>query len=576
MKMDKHQVAQVLAEIAAILEIKGENLFKIRAYQNAARIIDGLSEDLRDLINKGQLTSIKGIGSHLADHIAELVSTGRLKEYEKLRQSVPPGIFEILRIPGIGPKKVKALWEKLSITNVGELEYACNENRLVDLEGFGEKTQQKILQGIAYLGRFKDQHLYSDAMAAAQEIFKAIANHKNDIRAEIGGSLRRHKELIRDIDILAATDKAGPLMETFVSLPQVDSVTAKGDTKSAVVLKSGIAADLRVVSDREFPFALHYFTGSKEHNVAMRSLAKKDGIKMNEYGLFKGTKLIACKNEAQIFEALGLAYIPPELREDHGEIEAAAHGKLPKLIDTKDINGVFHVHSDWSDGTATIEIMALAAKKLGYRYVGIADHSQTAAYAGGLKPKEAKEQMQEIDALNKKLKGVTILKGAEVDILPDGTLDYPEDVLRMFDFVIISIHSKFNMSEKEMTKRIIKGMSNKYTSILGHPTGRLLLAREGYPVNMHEIIDAAAKYRVAIEINAHPQRLDLDWRYGKYAKSKGVKVVIAPDAHGPEGLLDMAYGIGIARKGWFEKSDVLNCLTAEEACNFFSTKTQRH
>jgi len=359
-------------------------------------------------------------------------------------------------------------------------------------------------------------------------------------------------------------------------LPQVETVTAKGATKSAIVLKSGIAADLRVISDREFPFALHYFTGSKEHNVAMRSLAKKAGIKMNEYGLFKGEKLIACKDESEIFDKLGLTYIPPELREDQGEIEAAAKGALPKLVEWKDIKGVFHVHSDWSDGTATIETMALAAKKLGYAYVGIADHSQSAAYAGGLKPNEVKEQIREIDALNRKLKGIIILKGTEVDILPDGSLDYPDSILAMFDFVIIAIHSKFNMSEQEMTKRIIKGMSNKYVSVLAHPTGRLLLARDGYPVNMHEIIDAAAKYNVAIEINAHPLRLDLDWRYGKYAKSRGVKAVIAPDAHGPEGLEDMVYGVGIARKGWFEKTDVLNCLSAEEVKNFFTTKTQRH
>jgi len=569
MKLDKHQVASVLAEMAAIFEIKGENPFKIRAYQNAARILDGLSDDLETLIQKNELTNIKGIGSHLADHIAELVSTGKLKEYEKLRQSVPAGIFEMLKIPGVGPKKVKALWEKLGITNVGELEYACNENRLVDLDGFGEKTQQKILQGISYIKRFEDKHLFSTAYAAAQEIFMIVAANKGVIRAEIAGSLRRRKELIRDIDILAASEKAAPLMDLFVSLPQVDTITAKGETKSAVVLKSGIAADLRVVSDREFPFALHYFTGSKEHNVAMRSLAKKDSIKMNEYGLFKGERLIACKDEEEIFKKLGLVFIPPELREDQGEIEAASKGKLPKLVEFSDIKGVFHCHSNWSDGTATIEAMAAAAKKLGYSYIGMADHSQSAAYAGGLKPSEVKEQISEIDSLNRRLKGIAILKGIEADILPDGSLDYTDNILSMFDFVIISIHSKFNMKEAEMTKRIIKGMSNRYASILGHPTGRLLLAREGYPVNMHDVIDAAAKHRVAIEINAHPQRLDLDWRYGKYAKSKGVKVVIAPDAHGPEGLLDMAYGIGIARKGWLEKSDILNCLSAEEMMRYF-------
>ncbi len=567
--MDKHQVAEVLSEMAAIFEIKGENPFKIRAYENAVRIVDGLSDELEELIKTGELTKIKGIGSHLADHIKELAETGKLKEYENLRKSVPEGIFDVLRIAGLGPKKVKALWEKLGIKSIGELEYACKENRLVELAGFGDKMQAKILKGIDYLKKFQDTHLISSALAAAEGIFSQIKKHKGVTRAEIGGSIRRRKELIHDIDILVSSGKPAPVMDFFVKLPEVDSVTAKGETKSSVVLKSGIAADLRVVSDKEFPFALHYFTGSKEHNVAMRSLAKKDGIKLNEYGLFKGTKLLSCKNEAEIFEKLGLKYVPPEIREDQGEIEAALKGKLPTLIEAGDIKGIFHVHSNWSDGTATIEEMALAAKKLGYSYIAISDHSQSAAYAGGLKPNDVKKQIQEIDKLNGKLKGITILKGTESDILPDGSLDFPDSIMELFDFVIVSIHSKFNMSETEMTKRIIKGMKNKYASILGHPTGRLLLSRDGYAVDMHEVINAAADLGVAIEINAHPMRLDLDWRHGKYAKSKGVKIAIGPDAHGPEGLLDMDYGIGIARKGWLEKKDVLNCLPAEDVMRYF-------
>lgn len=573
MKLDKHQIAEALSEMAEIFEIKGENPFKVRAYQNAARIIEGLSEDLEELIKKKELVNIKGIGANLADHIEELAKTGKLKEYEKLVKSIPEGLLEILRIQGVGPKKAKVLWEELSIKSVGELEYACKENRLLTLPGFGEKMQEKILKGIDYLRRFEDMHLFSKAKAAADEILGEIKKNKNVIRAEIAGSIRRHKELIRDIDILVAASRSGPVMDLFVSLPQVEDVTAKGETKSSVLLKSGIAADLRTVSDKEFPFALHYFTGSKEHNVAMRSLAKKEGVKMNEYGLFKGTKFIPCRDETQIFEKLDLSFIPPELRENQGEIEAAQKGKLPKLIEEKDVKGVIHCHSDWSDGTATIEAMALAAKKLGYSYIGIADHSKSAQYAGGLTEKDVKEQHREIDALNKKLSGITILKGIEADILQDGSLDYPDKVLESFDFVIASIHSRFNMSEKEMTARIIKAMKNPYTSILGHPTGRLLLARDGYQVNMHDIIDAAAKYGTAIEINCHPQRLDLDWRYGKYAKSKSVKVAICPDAHSPEGILDMEYGVGIARKGWFEKGEVLNCLSAEEAIRYFKKRT---
>jgi DNA polymerase (family 10) len=576
MKLDKHQIAEALAEMAEIFEIKGENPFKVRAYQNAARIIDGISEDLEELIRKKELVNIKGIGAHLADHIEELAKTGKLKEYEKLVKSIPQGLLEILRIQGVGPKKAKVLWEELSIKSVGELEYACKENRLLALPGFGEKMQEKILQGIDYLRRFENLHLVSKAQAAADEILKAIRKDKGVIKSEVAGSIRRRKELIRDIDILVATSRSGPVMDLFVSLPQVENVTAKGETKSSVLLKSGISADLRTVSDKEFPFALHYFTGSKEHNIAMRTLAKKEGIKMNEYGLFKGAKFIPCKDEAEIFEKLGLSFIPPELRENQGEIEAAAKGKLPKLVEEKDIKGIMHCHSDWSDGTAAIEAMALAAKKLGYTYIGIADHSKSAQYAGGLTEKEVKEQQREIDSLNRKLRGFTILKGIEVDILQDGSLDYSEKVLESFDFVIASIHSRFNMTEKEMTARIIKAVKNPYTSILGHPTGRLLLAREGYQVNMKEVLDAAAEYGTAVEINCHPQRLDLDWRHGKYAKSKGVKVVICPDAHSPEGLLDMAYGVGIARKGWFEKDDVLNCLSAQEIKKHFTTKIPRH
>lgn len=575
-KVDKHEVAEYLELIAQVLDIKGANPFKTNAYHNAARIVEGLTEDLEDLSRQNELIKIKGIGQNMSDHITEILKTGKIKEYEKIIKSIPEGLFEMLRIPGLGPKKAKVLWEGLSISSIGELEYACKENRLLDLPGFGQKMQEKILKGIDYLKRFEDQHLYSTTQAAAMQIFGTIKKHKDVIRAEIAGSLRRRKELIKDIDILVSSKKSKSIMDSFVSFPQVEAVTAKGETKSSVILRSGIAADLRVVSNEEFPFALHYFTGSKEHNIAMRSRAKKDNIKMNEYGLFKGSKLLACKDEAQIFERLGLEFIPPELRENQGEIETAAKGKLPKLVEEKDIKGVIHVHSNWSDGIVTIEEMARIAKKMGYSYIGMADHSQTASYAGGLTEKDVKGQHKEIDAINRKLSGFAVLKGIESDILPDGSLDYPDKVLATFDFVIASIHSRFNMSEKEMTKRIIKALKNRYTSILGHPTGRLLLAREEYQVNMREVIDAAADYGAAIEINAHPQRLDLDWRHGKYAKSKGVKVVIAPDAHSPEGLQDMEYGIGIARKGWFEKKDVLNCLTAEELKKHFTTKTQRH
>lgn len=560
--MDRHEIAIILSEIAAVLEIKGENPFKIRAYENAARTVEGLTH-LEELIKAENLTSIKGIGKNLADHITELYKTGRLKEYESLIKSIPEGLLEMLNIPGVGAKKVKVFWEKLGVTTIGELEYACKENRLRDLEGFGQKSQDKILQGILYLKKHEGRYLYPYALAAALPLYNALKKNKDVIRIELAGSLRRCRETVKDIDLLVSTDSPKKVMDVFTKLSDVSDVVSKGETKSAVVLKSGINADLRCVTDAEFPYALHHFTGSKEHNTAMRSRAKKMSLKMNEYGLFKGNKNIKCKNEAEIFEKLGLEFIPPELREDMGEIAAAEKGKLPVLIEGKDIKGMLHVHSKYSDGSSTIEELAVAAKEMGYEYIGICDHSQSAAYAGGLKPKDVTAQHKEIDAVNKKVKGITVLKGIETDILADGSLDYRDDILKKFDFVIGSVHSKFSMPEAEMTERLCKALANPYLDILGHPTGRLLLAREGYAVNMEKIIDTAAKFGKSIELNANPHRLDIDWRYGPYVKKKGVKIAICPDAHSIEGLNDIFFGVGIARKGWFTKADVINALSLD-------------
>lgn len=561
--MDRRHIAQVLSEIAAILEIKGENPFKIRAYENAARIVDGLS-NLEELIEAEELTSIKGIGKNLAEHITELSKTGRLKEYESLIKSIPSGLLEMLSIPGVGAKKVKVFWEKLEIETIGELEYACQENRLRDLPGFGQKSQDKILQGILYLKKHQGKHLYPYALASAMPLLNALKNNKNVIRVQLAGSLRRKKETVKDIDIVVSTKLPEKVMNSFTRFKDVDSIVARGETKSSVVLKSGINADLRCVSDAEFPYALHHFTGSKEHNTAMRSRSKKMSLKMNEYGLFKGDKNIKCKDEAEIFKKLDLEFIQPELREDMGEISAAEKEKLPVLIEDKDIKGMLHVHTNASDGSNTIEEMAQDAKKMGYTYLGICDHSQTAAYAGGLKPKEVLTQHKEIDRLNKKLKGMTILKGIESDILADGSLDYKDDILKRFDFVLGSIHSRFSMPEAEMTERICKALKNPYLKILGHPTGRLLLAREGYAINMHKVIDTAAKYGKAIELNANPHRLDIDWRYGPYVKKQGVKIAICTDAHSIEGMHDMLFGVGIARKAWLTKEDVVNAWSVEK------------
>lgn len=573
--MDKHQVAQVLSEIAKLLELKGENPFKVRAYENAARIVEGLTEDIQTLIEKGGLTQIKGIGKNLADHIAEIVRTGRLKEYERLRKSVPEGVIDMLAIPGLGPKRVRFLWEEEKVKSVAELESRCKGHKIAGLPGFGAKTEEKILAGIASLKRFAGQHLYSEARDFADEILRQVRRWPEVIRCEVAGSVRRRKELVKDIDILAATARPEKVMGRFVSLDQVGDVVQHGKTKSEVILKSGIQCDLRAITDEQYPFALHYFTGSKDHNVAVRTIAKKAGIKMNEYGMFKGSskKSIPCKCEKDVFGALGLAYIEPELRENMGEIEAAAKSKLPRLIEESDVKGVAHAHSTYTDGRNTIAEMAGATRKLGYQYIVIADHSQAVTVAGGMKPADVVRQHREIDRLNEKLRGFRILKGIEVDILADGKLDYADDLLAAFDVVIAAIHSRFGMGEKEMTDRIIKGISNLQVDAFSHPSGRLLLVREPYKVDLKKVIDAAAKYRVAMEINAHPQRLDLDWRWCKHAKERGVKFLICPDAHSADGLKDVVYGVGIARKGWLEKGDILNCLTADQLVKYFKGRT---
>ncbi|MFQ5866106.1 MAG: DNA polymerase/3'-5' exonuclease PolX [bacterium] len=570
--MDKKEVTAILQEIGTLLELKGENPFKCRAYENAARTISGLTTDINELVETEEIRNFKGIGEALAQKIKELVTTGKLQYYEDLKASIPKGLIEMTAIPGLGPKKIKRAYDELDIKSISELEYACKENRLVDLDSFGARTQEKILQGIEFVKKYKERHLYHHAEAAALPLFEAVLNHPKIIRASLGGSLRRKKETIKDIDIVASAkdEDRDQLMNFFVSQPNVETVTAKGDTKSSVTLKSGINADLRIVTDQQFPYALHHFTGSAEHNTAMRSLAKKMGMKMSEYGLFKNEdNLIPCKDEGEIFAALGLAYIPPELREDNGEIEAAAENRIPKLVEPSEVKGILHCHSNFSDGANSIEEMALATREMGYQYFGLCDHSQTVYYAKGLAPERLKEQHAMIDELNRRFDGFTIFKGTECDILPDGSLDYPDEVLVSFDFVVISIHSKLKMTQEEATERILKAMNNPHVTILGHPTGRLLLGREGYPLDMYKIIDAASELGIAIELNASPHRFDIDWRYCKYAKEKGVMISINPDSHSVDSLRDIDYGVGIARKGWLEKENILNALSLDEIEQFF-------
>ncbi|WP_434640692.1 DNA polymerase/3'-5' exonuclease PolX [Thermoanaerobacterium thermosaccharolyticum] len=562
--MDKKTVIDILNEIGLLLELKGENPFKSRAYYNAARTIEVLDDDIEKLIKEDRLKDIKGIGDALNKKLTELVTTGRLEYYDNLKASIPEGLFEMLKIPGLGPKKIKTLYDKLDIKTVGELEYACIENRLVELPGFGEKTQKKILEGIQFIKQFNGKHLFMDAYLEASSLKQYLMDSGLTIRCEIAGSLRRRKEIVKDIDILATCDNPEKLMDVFTKYEGIRDIAAKGETKTSIILKSGINVDLRVVKDEEYPYALHHFTGSKEHNTAMRHRARQMGIKMNEYGLFKGDLLIKCRDEEEIFNNLNLSYIPPELRENMGEIEAAEKGLLPVLIEEKDIKGVFHVHTIYSDGANTLSEMVNAARDRGYKIIGITDHSKSAFYANGLKEEDVLRQLDEIDELNHKYADIKILKGIESDILRDGSLDYDEDILKRFDFVIASVHSSFKMSKDDMTERIIKAIKNRYTKIIGHLTGRLLLARDGYDLDVYKVIDSAAEYGKIIEINASPYRLDMDWRYIKYAKEKGVKFAICPDAHRIEGLDDIKYGIGIARKGWLEAKDVINTYDFDE------------
>jgi DNA polymerase (family X) len=572
--MDKSRVAKILSELAVLMDLKGENPFKVRAYENAARVVEGLTDDIGELVRSKTIGEVKGIGKGLAEKITELVITGKLEYYEELKSSFPKGVPEMLRIQGLGPKKVKVLYEKLHIESVEQLKQAALEGRLRSMEGFGEKTEQNILKGIELLQAAGKKKLYPEAYAAAQPILAMLKSMKEVKRSEVAGSLRRKKETIGDIDIVAsATDRdRDAIMKRFVSHKDATAVLAHGDTKSSVVLESAISCDLRIVKDSEYAFALNYFTGSKEHNVEMRSRARDHGWSLNEYAFSlitdsKGKKQKSppkCTDEEEIYKALGLSYVPPELREMMGEFEAAEKGSIPDLIEEKDLRGTFHCHTTYSDGRNTIEEMAKAAKKRGWEYLGIADHSQIAAYAGGLTPEKVRKQLREIDKFNAASKGFRLFKGTEVDILGDGSLDFSDKVLADFEYVVASIHSKFKMTEAEATKRLIKALKNKYVTALGHPTGRLLLGREGYPVNLAEVVNAAAEYGKALEINAHPQRLDLDWRMVKYARDKKVPIFINPDAHTTDGLGDVQYGINTARKGWLTAKQVVNTRSSKD------------
>lgn len=560
--MDKKEVTDVLREIALLLELAGEDTFKTRSYENGARAIEQYDGDFTALVEEGRLRELRGVGAALEKKIDELVRTGRLEYHEKLKTQFPPTIFELFSIRGLGPKKIRALYAELGIDALDALEQACRENRVAGLKGFGKTTQENILEGIAFARRHQGLFLVLAADRAAAGVLELLRPMPEVRRIEVAGSFRRCKEVIKDIDILVASDSPGPIMERFVSGPGVASVTGHGDTKSSVVLGCGIAADLRVVSEAQFPFALAYFTGSKEHNVVMRQRAKDRGLKLNEYGLFRGDgTAVPCADEAEIFAALGLPYIPPELREDNGEFGLT---ETPCLVERTDPLGIIHCHTTYSDGRATLEEMARAAQDRGYHYVAVCDHSQSAFYANGLKPESVARQHQEIDMLNTRLAGFRVLKGIESDIRKNGLLDYKDEVMRRFDLVVASVHDDLEMAKAEATARIVTAAEQPYCDILGHISGRLLLQREGYELDYDKVFDACAANNTAIEINTHPNRLDIDWRHIRRGRDKGVKFTLGPDAHGIEGLDSMRFGIGIARKGGLEAEDILNCLTAEE------------
>jgi DNA polymerase (family X) len=562
--METERIAQVLDEMGTLLEVRGENPFRCRAYHNAALALRGLPADLSEMITDGRLAEVPGIGETLHSKIVQLATTGQLPAYEELRRSTPPGLVALLRVPGLGPKKIKALHDALKIESLADLRAAAEAGTIAGLRGFGAKTEAKILEGINFVESAGDRILQSHARRLVAPIFEAVRTHPKVLRAEICGSLRRRAETIGDLDILYSARDPAPVLDHFVKLPEVAKVLAHGPTKASVRLADGVQCDLRGVEDAQFPFALHYFTGSKAHNIAMRRRALARGYTLNEYSLIGSDGPVACRTEADLFAALGLAEIPPELREDIGEIEAAERGPLPPLVDQSDLTGTFHCHTDWSDGGATLEEMAEAARSFGLSYLGIADHSRSAGYAGGLTVDRVRQQWEAIDGLNRRFGGkFRLFKGTECDILADGSLDYPDELLDGFDYVVASVHSKFGMPRAAMTERIVRAVRNPRVTMLGHPTGRLLLARDGYAVDLDAVIEAAAEAGMMIEINANPHRLDLDATHCRRARAHGVTIVINPDAHATGGLADLDYGIGIARRAGLGPDDVFNTAPAE-------------
>ena len=557
-QITKDQIADIFESIAQLLELKGENPFKIRAYTNAARALETFSGKLDDFAEASTFPEIPGVGKAIAEKIHELVTTGELVYFNELKKEFPETLFELFDLQGLGPKKIKALWEQLGVTSITELTAAVNEGRVATLAGFGKKTADNILAAIAARAKHAGRFRLGDIAADAEHLLDDLRQHPAVTRVAACGSYRRRKEIVGDLDFLVSTNAPAEVSDFFVQHEMVESVLAHGPTKSSVRLKSGIQADLRVVKDTEFPFALNYFTGSKEHNIIMRQRALARGWTLNEYRLGPDEKrktepppIPVIREEAELYRALGLDYVEPELREDHGEFAAAENHTLPDLIEPENLRGTFHNHTTASDGRCTLAEMADAAQELGLQYLGIADHSKASFQAHGLNEEQLLTQVAEIRELNKTYgKSFRLFAGSEVDILKDGSLDFPDEVLAQLDYAVASVHNVFNLPEAEMTKRIIRAMENPHITMLGHLTGRLLLSRDGYQVDIPAII----------ELNANPRRLDLDWRWWPLAKEKGVKCAINPDAHHTSQLQFLWFGVGTARKGWLTRHDVVNTL----------------
>jgi DNA polymerase (family 10) len=582
--MTKNEIAEVLEDIGVLLELKGENPFKIRAYGSGARILEGLEQEEVDrLIAEEKLDSVKGIGAALAQKISELHTTGELEFYEKLKNSIAPGLVEMLEVPGLGAKKIKVIHDKLDIDTLTGLAEACADGRVAGLAGFGEKSASKIAEGIRNREAYGKRHLWWKANEISAPIVEGLHSLPQVEEVEAAGSLRRGMETVGDLDFLVASKDPEPVMAWFCELPDVKEVSARGDTKSSVRFDSGLQADLRIVPPEQFVFALHHFTGSKDHNVAMRQRALDRGYSLSEWGLVPaegdGTakekaergESLAVAEEAELFGHLGLVFIPPPLREGREEIAEAEQGELPRLLEVEDLKGAFHNHTTASDGRNTLTEMAAAAAGLGWEYLGIADHSKASFQANGLDEERLLEQVKEIRELNESGDcPMHLFAGSEVDILTDGSLDFADEIMAQLDYVVASVHNAFAQDEATMTQRIIRAVENPYVTMLGHPTGRLLLKREAYQVDLAKVIDAAIANETIIELNASPWRLDLDWRWWRKAAERGLLCAINPDAHETGGLEHVAAGVNTARKGWLQRDHVLNCRSVDEVKAFFA------